>query len=136
MVLAYYGIEKSRDYLALTDLGNGTMWREDVGSYFYPMADMCKHLGFGNSQVICNDSMEQLRSRIEQGRPQIISVKGTVQDTLGRSYYTGGHIMVVTGILDNGNVICQDTTGQGCRREISASVFQQIYRGLSVDVAK
>jgi uncharacterized protein YgiM (DUF1202 family) len=139
-VLAFYGVQKSRDYLALTHLDGQphSMYQEGVGSYFHPMIAMAKHVGFANSEIVWNDTLDGIRERVKQGRPQIISVKGRITDTDGKGYYTSGHIMTVVGIKDNGNVIVHDSVGgtTGTRREIPNSCFMSIWRDFTVDIKR
>jgi hypothetical protein len=136
-VLAFYGVQKSRDYLALTNIGAGAMYKRDgKGSYYAPMVAMAKHLGFSGTEQVWNKSIETIRTRIQAGRPQIVAVKGTIRDVNGRGYHTGGHIMTVVGVRDNGNVIVHDSAGSGTRRELSRQNFMNIWSGFVVDIKR
>ncbi|MCJ8346452.1 C39 family peptidase, partial [bacterium] len=54
----------------------------------------------------------------------------------GRSYYTNGHIMVIRGFTDAGNVIVNDPARGGKRRVIKAADFTKIWRGFTIDIKK
>lgn len=157
MVMSYHGVEKSRDYYGLTNLrtgdemvksstAKGQMYIKGKGSAYEPMVRMAKHLGYKNSEQVWKTSLSDLKSRISEGRPQIVSVRGKVKhmahtsrtgekDT-GRSYHTNGHIIVVRGFTDNGNVIVNDPARGGKRRIMKASDFSKVWRGFTVDIKK
>jgi hypothetical protein len=110
--------------------------RDGKGSYYAPMVAMAKHLGFSGTEQVWNKSIETIRTRIQAGRPQIVAVKGTIRDVNGRGYHTGGHIMTVVGVRDNGNVIVHDSAGSGTRRELSRQNFMNIWSGFVVDIKR
>lgn len=157
MVMGYHGIEKSRDYYGLTNLrtgeemvksssAKGQMYIKGVGSAYEPMIRMAKHLGFKNSEQVWKTSLSDMKQRISEGRPQIVSVRGKVKHMAhttkdgtkdpGQSYYTNGHIIVVRGFTDDGNVIVNDPARGGKRRIMKASDFSKIWRGFTVDIKK
>ncbi|MCO4783417.1 MAG: C39 family peptidase [Candidatus Cloacimonetes bacterium] len=157
MVMGYHGIEKPRDYYGLTNLrtgekmvksstAKGQMYIKGVGSAYEPMVRMAKHLGYKNTKQVWKTSLSDMKARISEGRPQIVSVRGKVKHMAhtsrtgandpGRSYYTNGHIIVVRGFTDNGNVIVNDPARGGKRRIIKASDFSKIWRGFTVDIKK
>lgn len=155
MVLAFYGIKKPRDYIALTRLdknGNvietnyrsssfrGQVYAKGTGSAYAPMVNMAKHLGFKNSKIHyvshSRSSGTSLKSLLATGRPQIVSVKGRVRYTDGGSWNTRGHIMVATGMTGKGDVIVNDPARSGGQRIIPKRDFLRIWQGFSVDFKK
>ncbi|PCJ19340.1 MAG: hypothetical protein COB02_08095 [Candidatus Cloacimonadota bacterium] len=156
MVMAYHGVKKPRDYYALTNLKTGEdnvkstkslgqMYIKGTGSAYAPMVRMAKHLGYKNTKQVWKTSLFDMKKRVSEGRPQIVSVRGKVKHMAyssngtkdsGRSYHTNGHIMVVRGFTDDGDVIVNDPARGGKRRIIKASDFTNVWRGFTIDIKK
>ncbi|MFC1745073.1 C39 family peptidase [Candidatus Riflebacteria bacterium] len=125
MIFAHYGVKVSRDYLALKRLpenGNKPVYEKGTGSYWPRMSGMAKHLGFKNTYITHGKSLQWLKEMTSRGQPVVVGVKGSV----GGAYRTNGHITVVTGVDDQGNVYINDSAG-GKLRKLSASNFMQIW---------
>ncbi len=140
MILAYYGVEKSRDYLAFTDVGAGPMWVAGKGTTHAGLIAMAKSLGFAGSQkrMFTAAALKSfVQSSISEGRPQIISVRGKIKHTSGVQYQSDptGNLMVVTGIAANGNLMVHDPE-KGCKAEISFTDFQAIFNGYAFEIKK
>jgi len=135
MILDYFGIEVSRDYLALTDLGEGKMYRKGVGSRYAPMLEMARHLGFGKAEMVFSKSIAEIKKRLKDGRPVIVSMKGNLRYvTGGRNRRTSGHIVVVSGVDPNGNIVLLDPAGRGSRALMKSKDFLRVWRGFMVDL--
>jgi predicted double-glycine peptidase len=144
MVLAYYGTYKSRDYLALThpvtgeeiraSEYKGQMYIKGLGSVYRPMVQMARSLGFARTHQVWTRSVDKLKALIVQGRPQIVSMKGKILYQDGKTWDSEGHIVVVCGVTEKGDVIINDPAGDGSRRVMSKNVFEKIWKGFSIDV--
>jgi len=135
MVLDYYGVHRSRDFLALTDVGQGKVYKKGRGSAYGPMVFMSRYLGFDETEVVWSQSLEPLIERLKLGRPQIVSLRGQLKFKWGgRNRRTKGHIVVVIGITGSGEVIMHDPAGMGERKLMAARDFQSVWRGFMVDV--
>ena len=135
MILDYFGVEVSRDYLALTDLGEGKMYRKGVGSQYAPMLEMARHLGFEKAEMVFSKSIAEIKNRLKDGRPVIVSMKGSLRYlTGGRNRRTSGHIVVVSGIDSNGNIVLLDPAGKGSRALMKPKDFLRVWRGFMVDL--
>ena len=135
MVLDYYGLKKSRDFLALTDLGTGPMYRKGQGSRYAPMVEMARHLGFVDTEIVFTNKLKHIKSRLNQMRPQIVSLKGYLKYSSGAvSRSTKGHIVLVTGIDESGKLIIHDPAGRGSRALMSSRDFLRVWRGFLVDL--
>lgn len=135
MVLQYYGIKKSRDYLALTNVGAGKMYVPGLGSFYPRMVIMAKHLGFTKSRLYMNQEYSKLIKSVKDGRPQIVRFTGRINYQDGTSYKPrSGHIVVVKGIQPNGNLIIHDP-GRGRQvRVMNPSQFLRNWHGITVDI--
>lgn len=135
MVLQYYGVKKSRDYLALTNLGSGSMYVPGHGSYYPRMVKMARYLGFKKSKMYTNRKLENLIQSIKSGRPQIVRFSGRINYIDGTSYKpTTGHIVVVKGVNANGNLVIHDP-GRGHKvRVMNQRQFLKNWNGVNVDV--
>jgi hypothetical protein len=145
MVLDFYGVKKSRDYLALTnpdtgevfrsDQYNGQMYIKGVGSVYSVMVKMARSLGFDlTEQAWLNGELSELAKLVKKGRPQIVSVRGVLRFTNGRKRRTGGHILLVRGFTAEGNLIINDPALHSADVQISAKNFQAIWQGFSIDI--
>lgn len=135
MLLDYYGLQKSRDYLALTDLGTGPMYRRGQGSRYAPMVKMARHLGFEETEIVFTNNLKQLENRLRERRPQIVSLKGHLKYAKGAaSRVTQGHIVLVTGIDELNRLIIHDPAGRGSRALMHAKDFRRVWRGFLVDI--
>ena len=135
MVLDYFGVQKSRDYLVLTDVGGGKIYRVGRGSAYAPMVTMSRHLGFSATEIIWAKRIEKIHDRLTEGRPQIVSLRGPLKfKSGGRNRTTNGHIVVVTGINWKGDVIIHDPAGAGMRTVMTEADFLKAWRGFMVDV--
>ncbi len=135
MVLDYYGVKISRDFLALTNLGTGPMYRKGQGSRYAPMVEMARHLGFIDTEIVFTNKIKHLQSRLSQMRPQIVSLKGYLKYSSGAaSRSTKGHIVLVTGIDDSGKLIIHDPAGRGSRALMNSRDFLRVWRGFTVDL--
>ncbi len=135
MVLDYYGLKISRDFLALTDLGTGPMYRQGQGSRYAPMVEMARHLGFVDTEIVFTNKIKHIKSRLSQMRPQIVSLKGYLKYASGSvSRRTKGHIVLVTGIDESGKLIIHDPAGRGTRSLMSSKDFLRVWRGFLVDL--
>jgi hypothetical protein len=135
MVLDYYGVHKSRDFLALTDIGHGRIYKKGRGSAYNPMVSMSRFLGFDETEVVWSKTLKPLSERLRLGRPQIVSLRGHLKFKWGsRNRRTKGHIVVVTGVTRAGDIVLHDPAGMGERKIMSAQNFQQVWRGFMVDV--
>ena len=135
MVLDYYGLKVSRDFLALTDLGTGPMYRKGQGSRYAPMVEMARHLGFVDTEIVFTNKLKHLKSRLNQMRPQIVSLKGYLKYSSGAiSRSTKGHIVLVTGIDESGKLIIHDPAGRGSRALMNSRDFLRVWRGFLVDL--
>lgn len=135
MLLDFYGLQKSRDYLALTDLGTGPMYRRGQGSRYAPMVKMARHLGFKETEIIFTSNLNQLEKRLRENRPQIVSLKGHLKYAKGAvSRVTQGHIVLVTGIDELNRLIIHDPAGRGSRALMYAKDFRKVWRGFLVDI--
>ncbi len=145
MVMSYWGVNRSRDYWALThprtgeeirsSTARGQIYIRGAGASYQPMVEMAKRSGFANSSIVWNSSIQSLRTAVSQGRPQIVSVQGRISYQNGRSYNTNGHVMVVVGVQGDGDVIINDPA-TGRRGVMSSSNFRRIWRGFSVDIKR
>ncbi|MCJ8347517.1 C39 family peptidase, partial [bacterium] len=135
MVLQYYGIKKSRDYLALTNLGPGSMYVPGKGSHYPRMVHMAKHLGFKKSRMYTKRQFSQLVKSIKNGRPQIVRFSGRINYEDGTSYKPkSGHIVVVKGIQSDGKLVIHDP-GRGRRvRIMNQEQFLKNWQGITVDI--
>lgn len=135
MVLQYYGIKKSRDYLALTNLGSGSMYVPGQGSYYPRMVKMAKYLGFKHSRMYTKRKLKNLIKSIQDGRPQIVRFFGRINYVDGTSYKpTKGHIVVVKGIQADGNFVIHDP-GRGHKvRVMKQAQFMKNWNGVTVDI--
>ncbi|MCO4781593.1 MAG: C39 family peptidase [Candidatus Cloacimonetes bacterium] len=135
MVLQYYGVKKSRDYLALTNLGSGSMYVPGRGSFYPRMVKMAKYLGFKKSRMYTNRKLESLIQSIQDGRPQIVRFTGRINYLDGTSYKpTTGHIVVVKGIKSDGTFVIHDP-GRGRKvRAMKQNQFLKNWNGISVDI--
>lgn len=145
MVLDFYGVKKSRDYLALTnpdtgevfrsDQYNGQMYIKGVGSVYSVMVKMARSLGFDlTEQVWLNGDLSELAKLVKNGRPQIVSVRGVLRFTNGQKRRTGGHILLVRGFTADGNLLVNDPALHSAEAQISAKNFQAIWQGFSIDI--
>ena len=135
MVLDYYGLKISRDFLALTDLGTGPMYRKGQGSRYAPMVEMARHLGFIDTEIVFTNKLKHIKSRLNAMRPQIVSLKGYLKYSSGAvSRSTKGHIVLVTGIDESGKLIIHDPAGRGSRALMSSRDFLRVWRGFLVDL--
>ena len=135
MVLDYFGVQRSRDYLALTDVGGGKIYREGIGSAYAPMVTMSKFLGFNDTEIVWSKTIDSIYERLLEGRPQIVSLRGPLRfKTGGRNRITGGHIVVVTGINSRGDLIIHDPAGAGTRTVMGEKDFLRVWRRFMVDV--
>ncbi len=135
MVLDYYGLKISRDFLALTNLGTGPMYRQGQGSRYAPMVEMARHLGFVDTEIVFTNKIKHIKSRLSQMRPQIVSLKGYLKYASGSvSRSTKGHIVLVTGIDKSGKLIIHDPAGRGTRSLMSSRDFLRVWRGFLVDL--
>lgn len=158
MVLAYHGVQKSRDSLALTRLGStgqvlatnyrsstfrGQMYAKNQGSAYAPMVNMAKHLGFEKTkrqyptlEPTRNSKKTSMRELLEQGRPQIVSVRGLLRYTDGSQWRSQGHIMVIRGMTGKGDLIVHDPARNGGNKIMRKRDFMKIWRGFTVDVQR
>ena len=135
MVLDYFGVQRSRDFLALTDIGGGKIYREGRGSAYAPMVAMSKFLGFEETEMIWSKTIDAIYERLLEGRPQIVSLRGPLRfKSGGRNRITGGHIVVVTGINSRGDLIIHDPAGAGNRTVMGKKDFLRVWRRFMVDV--
>jgi|GEM_PF-1765932 len=135
MVLDYFGVQRSRDFLALTDVGGGKIYKVGRGSAYAPMVTMSKHLGFNATEMVWSDSLDAIYERLWEGRPQIVSLRGPLRfKSGGRNRVTRGHIVVVTGMSRHGDVILHDPAGAGNRTVMSEKNFLKVWRGFMVDI--
>jgi hypothetical protein len=158
MVMGFHGLQKSRDELALTRLdsqGNvlstgyksdhfrGQMYAKGQGSSYGPMVRISKHFGFKNTRRIypslepskTTKSKTSIRELLRQGRPQIVSVLGELRYTDGSRWRTrNGHILVITGMTEKGDILVNDPAKSGGVKSMSRRNFLRIWRGFTVDV--
>lgn len=135
MLLDFYGLKLSRDYLALTDLGTGPMYRRGQGSRYAPMVEMARHLGFSATEIVFTNNLKQLENRLRENRPQIVSLKGYLKYVAGAvSRNTQGHIVLITGIDEKNRLIIHDPAGRGSRAIMNAKDFRRVWRGFFVDI--
>lgn len=147
MVMSYYGVNKSRDYWGLTVPSTGQQVRTaqsrgqvyllNQGATYQPMVEMAKKHGLSGSRMVQPNSIEGMKRSIAQGRPQIVSIKGTINYIAPQRYSrnTAGHVIVVVGVTGDGNLIVNDpATGQ--KHTITGSSFRSIWRGFSVDIGR
>jgi uncharacterized protein YvpB len=119
MVLGYYNINRDINYLGDKDVGGATpVYIPGAGAGHQGMLDMLKHCGLKGSYMTHGKSISWLREQTRSGRPVIVSVKGDY----GAGFVTSGHILVVSGVTDDGRVILNDSAG-GKRRIVSGSQF-------------
>ena len=146
IVLAYHGVNKPRDWIAMThprtgrriqsSSHRGQIYAKGGGAAYAPMVNLAKRLGFNKSKQVWTNNLNTVKSMIAAGRPQIISVVGRVRYKGGGSWNTNGHIMVVRGFDSAGDVIVNDPAGNGRRKVIRRSDFMRIWRGFTVDIRK
>lgn len=150
MVLAYYGVEKSRDDLALTVCSaNGEVLRTDVksevhqgqvyakgnGASWPALVSQGKRFGFKHSNVQMGVNMATIRERVAAGRPQIISVRGDLKFKNGNPYTTQGHVMVIRGVRENGDVVINDPV-RGADMVMSEHNFVRVWKGNAIDIKR
>jgi predicted double-glycine peptidase len=159
MVLAYHGVQRSRDSLALTRLNSkgevmqtnykassfrGQMYAKNHGSAYGAMVKMAKYLGFKNTkrqyptlEPSRNSKRTSMRALVETGRPQIISVKGLLRYTDGSQWRSSnGHILVVRGMTGKGDLIVNDPARNGGNKIMRRADFLKIWRGFTVDIRR
>jgi hypothetical protein len=150
MVLSFHGIKRSRDDLALTAVNSkgelvqknlrsptykGQLYLKGVGAAWEGFVRMGKHHGFKNSELSQKGTLKDIRTRLKEGRPQIVSVRGPLRYKNGGSWTTGGHIMVVTGMRENGDIVINDPNRDG-EKIMSAQNFLNVWRGVTIDIKK
>jgi|SaaInl4_135m_RNA_FD_contig_111_76981_length_5283_multi_3_in_0_out_0_2 hypothetical protein len=148
MVLAYYGIEKPRNDLALTACSTngkildnnvrsttfkGQLYAKGRGASWEAFTRQGKRFGFKNSHVSGDGSIASIKKRIAKGRPQIVSVRGTLNFKNGRSYHTGGHIIVIRGVRANGDMVINDPV-RGGDMVMKQRDFLRVTRGVTIDI--
>ena len=146
IVLAYHGVQKSRDWIAMTHPSNGKriqssshrgqIYAKGAGAAYAPMVNLAKKLGFKGSKQVWTNNLNTVKNMIKAGRPQIISVAGRIRYKGGGSWNSNGHIMVIRGFDSAGDVIVNDPAGNGSRKVIRRSDFMRIWRGFTVDIRK
>ena len=149
MVLAYYGIERSRDDLALTACNNngkvtkknvkssshqGQVYAKGNGGSWSAIVNQGKRFGFKRSKV-GYINIKTLRNRIAAGRPQIVSVAGYLRFKNGKPYSPAGHLMVVTGVKANGDIIINDPI-RGKNMIMTERDFARVWRRNAIDIRK
>lgn len=145
MVLDFYGVKKSRDYLALTnpetgqvhrsESYNGQMYVKGVGSVYSVMVKMAKSLGFDRTrQVWLGNDLDALMKLLQTGRPQIVSVRGMLRFTSGRKRNTPGHILLLRGVGADGELLVNDPALKTANVRISAKNFLEVWQGFTIDV--
>jgi len=150
MVLAFHGVKRSRNDLALTAVNakgklvqenvrsgayKGQLYLKGVGAAWDGFVRMGKHHGFKNSELSQKGTLEDIKSRLKEGRPQIVSMRGPLRYENGGSWTTRGHIMVVTGMKGNGDLVINDPNRDG-EKIISAQNFLNAWRGVTIDIKK
>ena len=150
MVLAYYGIEKARDDLALTACSSdgrvldtnvrstgfrGHLYAKGSGASWDGFLRQGQRFGFDKSKITQVSTSSTMRDRIAKGRPQIVSVRGTLNFKNGNSYTTAGHIMVVRGVRANGDLVINDPV-RGGDMIMSERNFFRVSRGISIDIKR
>ena len=146
IVLAYHGVQKSRDWIAMTHPSSGKriqssshrgqIYAKGAGAAYAPMVNLAKRLGFKGSKQVWTNNLNTVKNMIKAGRPQIISVAGRIRYKGGGSWNSNGHIMVIRGFDSAGDVIVNDPAGNGRRKVIRRSDFMRIWRGFTVDIRK
>lgn len=144
-VLRYWGIEMSQKEIANSPPGYPIYpGQNQGGARWDPMVTLAKNKGFSKSKIYSPDTLANLKERVRAGRPQIVSVKGTLRYPtslnskfgLDRTYNTGGHVMVVKGFTANGDVIVNDSAGKIGHAVMRKSDFEKVWRGNGIDFAK
>lgn len=131
MVMAYYGINKGADEVALGRYGPGTpMYTPGNGSSWLGMSTALRHFGL-KTNLTNSHSLSQLRQTVGKGHPVIVSIRGNY----GAGFTTAGHITVVVGFTANGDPIINDSAG-GKRRTVPAATFLRCWAGLFLEVSK
>jgi predicted double-glycine peptidase len=145
-VLRFWGINMSQRDIANSPPGDPIYpGQNQGGARWGPMVTLAKSKGFSNSRIYHPDTINNLKERVRAGRPQIVSVNGSLRYPASlntgkfqqdRTYTTGGHVMVVKGFTANGDVIVNDSAGRIGHAVMRKSDFERVWRGNGIDFAR
>lgn len=123
MVLEFHGIEKDINDLALSDVGPNTpTYTPGNGSSHGGLLEMLRHSGLNGAEMAYGRDMAWLKEQTDAGNPCIVSVSGDY----GAGFTTAGHILVVSGITEDGRVILNDSV-RGTRRIVPGATFNRAW---------
>ena len=125
MALEYYGIRHD-----VNTIGSAVM-TPSSGASHQGMLDYVQGAGLTGSTMEYGVSLDWMKAQTDAGKPVLASVRGNYGP---RS--TNGHIVVVVGVTQTGNVIINDPAG-GNRVEVDGATFMRANRGrMAISVSR
>jgi uncharacterized protein YvpB len=127
MILEFWGRKKTTDEVALAVRDRGSQ----LFGNWPANAAYAASFGF-DARVARLESLTDLEREIADGRPVAVSVTAGPGELPGAPYkQTSGHLMVVTGFTQDGDVIVDDPAGHGrddVRHVYGRAAFHKVWR--------